>query len=99
MVYRCYIITHFDEIAQTNNLRHAKSGDSLSENPMAFEQLKIEIAMLFEEMENQPENKWELHETLREKLDELKTFGMPLPQDLVDLEKILDEELQNQNSS
>ena len=64
---------------------------------MAFEQLKIEIAMLFEEMENQPEDKWELHETLRVKLDELKTFGMPLPQDLVDLEKMLDEELASKN--
>ena len=64
---------------------------------MAFDQLRIEIAMLFEEMENQPEDKWELHETLRGKLDELKTFGMPLPQDLVDLEKMLDEELASKN--
>ena len=60
---------------------------------MAFEQLQSEIAMLFSEMENQPENKWELHEALREKLDELKSFGMPLPQDLVDLEIRLDQEL------
>lgn len=60
---------------------------------MAFEQLKSEIAMLFSEMENQPEDKWELHEALREKLDELRSFGMPLPQDLVDLEKKLDQEL------
>jgi hypothetical protein len=60
---------------------------------MAFEQLKTEIAILFGEMENQPENKWELHEALREKLDELKAFGMPLPQDLVELEKSLDAEL------
>jgi len=60
---------------------------------MVFEQLKLEIAMLFSEMENQPEDKWELHEALREKLDELRSFGMPLPQDLVDLEKKLDQEL------
>ena len=60
---------------------------------MAFEQLKIEIAMLFEEMENQPENKWELQEAVREKLDELRAFGMPLPKDLVELEKTLDAEL------
>ena len=60
---------------------------------MAFEQLKIEIAMLFEEMENQPENKWELQEAVREELDELRAFGMPLPKDLVELEKTLDAEL------
>ena len=60
---------------------------------MAFEQLKIEIAMLFEEMENQPENKWELQEAVGEKLDELRAFGMPLPKDLVELEKTLDAEL------
>ena len=60
---------------------------------MAFEQLKSEIAMLLIEMENQPENDWELHEALREKLDELRSFGMPLPQDLVDLEEKLDQEL------
>ena len=62
---------------------------------MAFEQLKIEIAMLFEEMENQPKNKWELQEAVREKLDELRAFGMPLPKDLVKLEKTLDAELAN----
>ena len=60
---------------------------------MAVEQLQSEIAMLLSEMENQPKDKWELHELLREKLDELKSFGMPLPQDLVELEKKLDQEL------
>ena len=60
---------------------------------MAFDQLKIEIMMLFTEMENQPEDKWELHEAIREKLSELKSFGMPLSQDLVDLERKLNQEL------
>ena len=60
---------------------------------MAFDQLKTEIMMLFTEMENQPEDKWELHEAIREKLNELKSFGMPLPEDLVDLERKLDREL------
>lgn len=94
-----------DMICMANNLGidrtlgHMQTELKLWENPMAFEQLKTEIAMLFAEMENQPENKWELHETLREKLEELRSFGMPLPQDLVDLEKMLDEELANQNNS
>ena len=73
--------------------------DDVSETLMAFEQLKLEIAMLFEEMENQPEDKWELHETLREKLDELKAFGMPLPEDLVKLEKKLNDELSIKSKS
>lgn len=60
---------------------------------MAFDQLKTEIMMLFTEMENQPEDKWELHEAIREKLNELRSFGMPLPEDLVDLERKLDREL------
>lgn len=61
---------------------------------MAFDQLKSEIMMLLSEMENQPEDKWELHEAIREKLYELKSFGMPLPQDLVDLERKLNQELE-----
>lgn len=61
---------------------------------MAFDQLKTEIMILFTEMENQPEDKWELHEIIREKLLELRSFGMPLPQDLVDLEKKLNQELE-----
>jgi predicted nucleic acid-binding Zn-ribbon protein len=65
---------------------------------MAFDQLKSEIMMLFADMENQPEDVWELHETIREKLMELKSFGMPLPEDLVMLERKLDAELAKRGS-
>jgi len=54
---------------------------------MAFEQLKSEISMLLTEMENQPADQWELHEMILEKLNELRTHGLPLPQDLVSLEE------------
>ncbi len=56
---------------------------------MAFENIKMEINMLLEQMHNLPDDPHELHETILEKLNELKAFGQPLPQDLVDLEKKL----------
>lgn len=60
---------------------------------MAFDQIKTEIAMLLSEMENRPNDKWELHETILEKLNELRALGLPLPQDLVDLEEKLSGEM------
>ncbi len=60
---------------------------------MAFDRLKSEISMLLTQMQNQPEDKWELHEMLLEKLNEMRGLGLPLPQDLVELEKKLNEEL------
>ena len=59
---------------------------------MAFEELKAQIAYLLEEMENQPKDLHELYESVREKLNEMRAMGMPLPADLVDLEKRLDAE-------
>lgn len=58
---------------------------------MALEQIKAQISLLLEEMVNQPEDGHEVHEQLREKLNELRAMGMPLPADLVALEKRLDE--------
>ncbi|WP_269930797.1 hypothetical protein [Aminobacter sp. HY435] len=57
---------------------------------MALEQIKAQIAVLFQEMVNQPEDAHELQEQIREKLAELRAQGLPLPKDLVDLEKRLD---------
>ena len=59
---------------------------------MALEQIKAQIALLLEEMVNQPEDRHEVHEQLREKLSELRAMGMPLPADLVALEKRLDKD-------
>ena len=53
---------------------------------MAFEQLKMQIMILLDGMENQPEDSWEVHEMILEKLNEMRATGMPLPQDLVELE-------------
>jgi hypothetical protein len=57
---------------------------------MAFEQLRAEIAMLLQQMDNEPEDIHELHARIRSKLNEIKAMGMPLPDDLVALERRLD---------
>ena len=58
---------------------------------MALEEIKARISLLLEEMVNQPEDEHEVLEQLREKLNELRAMGMPLPDDLVALEKRLEE--------
>ncbi|MBA8877418.1 hypothetical protein AB4Y96_06325 [Phyllobacterium sp. TAF24] len=57
---------------------------------MAFEDIKAQIALLLEEMVQRPADAHEIHESLREHLNELKAMGMPLPEDLVALEKQLE---------
>src|SRR3989337_988966 len=69
--------------AATKRRRHA----------MAFEDLKAEIALLLNQMENQPEDRHELYLQIREKLNEMLAFGMPLPDDLVRLRKELEAEV------
>lgn len=59
---------------------------------MAFDDLKAELGLLFTRMQNEPTDKHELYLQLMEKLNELKAFGMPLPQDLVAMEKALEAE-------
>jgi hypothetical protein len=59
---------------------------------MALEQLRAEIAMLVQQMEGEPEDIHELHARIRSKLNEIKAMGMPLPDDLVALERRLDGE-------
>jgi hypothetical protein len=54
---------------------------------MAFEDLKAELALLINQMENQPEDPHELYLQIREKLNEMRAFGMPLPEDLVEFER------------
>ena len=59
---------------------------------MAFDNLKAELALLINQMENQPEDRHELYLQVREKLNEMRAFGMPLPDDLVRMEKDLENE-------
>lgn len=57
---------------------------------MAFEDIEAEIGLLLTQMQNQPADLHELHLQIMQKLNELKAFGMPLPNDLVVLERQLE---------
>ncbi|MBY0558981.1 hypothetical protein [Hyphomicrobium sp.] len=59
---------------------------------MAFDQIKLEILQLLTDMQNQPEDKHEIYLSVKEKLNQMKATGMPLPDDLVKLEHELEEE-------
>ncbi len=59
---------------------------------MAFEKLKLDISLLLTQMQNEPEDRHEIYLVLREKLHEIEAFGMPLPQDLVNLASQLERE-------
>lgn len=63
---------------------------------MAFERLKMEISMLLTEMQNEPQDAHELYLQLKEKMSELKAFGMPLPDDLVRMEQALEAEFRHE---
>ncbi len=59
---------------------------------MAFDAVKAEIGLLLTRMQNEPEDRHELYLQLMEKLNELKAYGMPVPEDLAALEAALEEE-------
>jgi len=65
---------------------------------MSFED-KAELGWLLTRMLNEPEDWGELYEQIRVKLNELKAFGMPLPQDLVEFERDLEEEFRARNEA
>lgn len=59
---------------------------------MAFEDKEAELGLLFGRMQNEPEDLHEIYQLIRQKLNELKAFGMPLPEDLVRFERDLEAE-------
>ncbi len=59
---------------------------------MAFDAIKAEIGLLLTRMQNEPKDAHELYLVVMEKLNEMKAFGLPLPDDLVNLEKQLEAE-------
>lgn len=66
---------------------------------MAFERLKAEIAILLTEMQNEPADTRELALIIHGKLQELKAFGLPLPDDLVALDEALQAEAEKERLS
>ena len=57
---------------------------------MAFEKLMAQVSLLLTQMENQPEDKHELYMQLRERINEIRNTGFPVPADLIRLEQELD---------
>ena len=59
---------------------------------MALEELQTQISILMSQINNQPEDVHELYELLHQKLNEFRSTGQPLPEDLVKLEQRMLEE-------
>jgi|EndMetStandDraft_7_1072992.scaffolds.fasta_scaffold1122122_1 predicted unusual protein kinase regulating ubiquinone biosynthesis (AarF/ABC1/UbiB family) len=59
---------------------------------MTFDEFAAEIGLLLTRMQNEPQDRHEIYQTLKERLNEMRAYGMPLPQDLLDLERSLEEE-------
>jgi hypothetical protein len=61
---------------------------------VTFEDIQAELGLLLTRMQNEPVDRHELYLVIRQKLNELKAFGMPLPEDLVLLQKRLEAEFE-----
>jgi hypothetical protein len=68
-------------------------GRGMREVAMAFEQFRVQLAMLLDEIAKNPADAHEMQETLRERLTEMQALGLPLPDDLVGLEEYLEDDL------
>jgi len=60
---------------------------------MAFEDLEAELGILLGRLNNKSEDREEIYERLRETLNEMRAFGMLIPEDLTILEKELHDAL------
>jgi len=60
---------------------------------MAFEDKEAELGLLLGKIEAVPRDVHELYQQIRQKLAELRAYGMPLPDDLVQFERDLEAEL------
>ena len=59
---------------------------------MNMDDIKAELGILMTRMQNEPEDRHELYLVVMEKLNAMKAYGMPLPEDLVKLEAALEAE-------
>jgi hypothetical protein len=59
---------------------------------MAYEDKEAELGVLLTRLQNEPDDWHELYEQVRLTLNELKAYGMPLPEDLVQFERDLEAE-------
>lgn len=61
---------------------------------MSFEDKEAELGLLLTRMQNEPQDRHELYLQIRQKLNEFKAYGMPLPDTLVKLERQLEAEFE-----
>jgi hypothetical protein len=59
---------------------------------MSFEDKEAELGVLLTKIQNEPEDWQELYQQIRLNLNELRAYGMPLPNDLVEFERDLEAE-------
>jgi hypothetical protein len=59
---------------------------------MAFEDKEAELGLLLTRMQNAPADLHEVYQQIRQTLNELKAYGMPLPADLLQFEHDLEAE-------
>ncbi len=59
---------------------------------MAFEDKEAELGLLLTRMQNEPADWRELYLQIQQTLNELKAYGMPLPEDLVQFQRDLEGE-------
>ncbi|MEZ5774995.1 MAG: hypothetical protein R3D33_09960 [Hyphomicrobiaceae bacterium] len=57
---------------------------------MTFDEIEAEISLLLTEMQNEPSDRHELYQRLREAISSMRAMGMPVPNDLIDLERALE---------
>jgi hypothetical protein len=80
-----------------------RSGAQLSQEEtggeMVFENFRVQIALIMDEIAKNPDDAHALQESLREKLFEMQALGLPLPEDLVSLERFLEDDFETPEKS
>jgi hypothetical protein len=71
----------------------------MKRDAMAFDDLEAELALLINQMDTPPEDPHELYLRIFEKLNEFKGLGLPLPDDLVRVERELGKYFAEQNAA
>jgi hypothetical protein len=61
---------------------------------VSFEDKEAELGLLLTRMQNEPQDRHEVYQLIRQTLNELKAYGMPLPETLVNLERQLEAEFE-----
>jgi len=58
---------------------------------MAFEDIKAQIALLLADTQDRPDGLHAVYQKVMQEINEMRAFGMPLPEDLVELERALED--------